>query len=250
MHYKLIACEIFFREFCATVARSSNKIDLEFLPKGLHDIGQEKMSAQLKQAIERVDESQYDAILLGYGLCNNGIVGLKANTIPLVVPRAHDCITLFLGNKDRYDDYFHSHVGTYYITSGWIERGNSFDGALSPQSIQSVQGLQQSYEALVEKYGEENAQYLYGQLYDLTKHYKQMTYIEMGVEPDNRFEEKTQSEAKKRNWIYEKIQGNLSLFQRLLDGDWDDRDFLVVPPGSQISADYSDDIIKTEDTSS
>ncbi len=45
MRLKLIACEIFYRELCAAVARSVNQVDVEFLPKGLHDIGQAGMSA-------------------------------------------------------------------------------------------------------------------------------------------------------------------------------------------------------------
>ena len=56
-------------------------------------------------------------------LCSNGLVGLTARNIPVVVPRAHDCITLFLGSKERYLDYFQSHTGVYFKTSGWIERG-------------------------------------------------------------------------------------------------------------------------------
>src|SRR3989304_10110883 len=112
MRLKLIACEILYREFCTAIARSPNQIDVEFLPTGLHDMGQAKMFARLKEAIDAVDESQYEAIVLGYALCNNGILGLMAKKIPLVVARAHDCITLFLGSKERYMDYFRKNPGT------------------------------------------------------------------------------------------------------------------------------------------
>ncbi len=123
MRLKLIACEIFYRELCAAIARSTNQIDVEFLPKGLHDIGQAGMSARLKEVLAAVDESGYEAVLLGYALCSNGLVGLAARTIPLVAARAHDCITLFLGGKERYLDYFLKNPGAYFKTSGWIERG-------------------------------------------------------------------------------------------------------------------------------
>ena len=76
-----------------------NQVDIEFLPKGLHDIGQAGMSARLSEVLAAVDETKYEAVLLGYGLCSNGLVGLTARSIPLVVPRAHDCITLFLGEQ-------------------------------------------------------------------------------------------------------------------------------------------------------
>ena len=123
MRLKLIACEIMYRELCAAVARSVNLVDVEFLPKGLHDIGQAGMSSRLAEVLAGVDETRYEAMLLGYGLCSNGLVGLAARSIPLVVPRAHDCITLFLGSKERYLEYFQDHPGVYFKTSGWIERG-------------------------------------------------------------------------------------------------------------------------------
>ena len=36
---KLIACEVLYREMCDAVARSPHQVDVEFLPKGLHDLG-------------------------------------------------------------------------------------------------------------------------------------------------------------------------------------------------------------------
>ena len=36
-------------------------------------------------------------ILLGYGLCGNGLDGLSARHTRLVLPRAHDCIGLLMG---------------------------------------------------------------------------------------------------------------------------------------------------------
>ena len=54
MRLKLIACEIFYRELCAAVARSVNQVDIEFLPKGLHDIGQAGMSARLGEVLAAI----------------------------------------------------------------------------------------------------------------------------------------------------------------------------------------------------
>jgi hypothetical protein len=242
MRLKLIACEIFYREFCSVVARSPNTVDVEFLPKGLHDIGSEGMQARLQAALERVDDPRYEAVLLGYGLCNNGVVGLTAGKYPLVIPRAHDCITLFLGSSGRYLDYFNSHPGVYFMTTGWSERGKA-DGELSQLSVGKVLGVGQSYEDLVARYGEDNAKYLWSELGDLTKNYSQFTYIEMGVGPDEIFEREAREEAAKRGWKYEKLTGDPGMFQRLVDGIWDEREFLIVPPGRQVAADYSGGLI-------
>ncbi len=245
MRLRLISCEIFFREMCALLARSPHTIDVEFLPKGLHDVGTEEMHARLQSAIDRIDNSPYDAILLGYGLCNNGVVGLTVRDKPLVIPRAHDCITLFLGSGARYIDYFENHPGVYFETSGWIERGGA-DGELSQLALGKKLGFLQTYEEMVARYGEDNARYLQEQLGDLTRHYRQFTFIEMGVEPDGSFEERTRRDADKRGWAFEKIQGDLGLLRRLLNGQWDDKEFLVVPPGFRIVAKYDEGVISAE----
>lgn len=243
MRLKLIACEIFFREMCAAVARSVNQVDLEFLPKGLHDVGQAEMGRRLAAALARVDESRYEAILLGYGLCNNGVVGLEARKIPLVVPRGHDCITLFLGSKERYLQYFQTHPGVYFKTSGWIERG---ENQQNPASIAQRLGMAQTYEELVAKYGEDNARFLYEELCNMTRNYWALAYIEMGIEPDDRFERHTRELAAQRNWKFEKLQGDMRLIQALVDGPWDEDRFLVVPPGHRVAASFDERIIRAE----
>lgn len=243
MHLKLIACEILCREFCWAIARSPHRVDVEFLPKGLHDIGQKGMRARLKEAIEATDEQDFDALLMGYALCSNGLVGLRARRAPLVIPRAHDCVTLFLGSKERYLEYFQRNPGVYFKTSGWIERGQSLQ-QLGPLSIQSQSGMNQTYAQLVEKYGEDNAKFLYEELCNMTRNYSKLTFIEMGIEPDDRFERETSREADERGWNYEKLAGNMGLVVDLVEGRWDDERFLVVPPGHEVAASYDEQIVR------
>jgi len=245
MRLKLIACEILYREICAVVARSTNQVDVEFMPKGLHDLGQAAMHARLAEALASVDETAYDAVALGYGLCSNGVVGLRARTIPLVLPRAHDCITLFLGSKQRYHDYFFDHPGVYFKTTGWIERGDQLN-QLPPESIPIRNSMGQTYEDLVARYGEDNARFLQQQLSDLARNYGQITYIATGVEPDDRFERAARDEAASRGWKFERLEGHLCLLEKLVDGRWDEEDFLVVPPGSVVAAAYDDRIVRPE----
>ena len=245
MHLKLIACEILYREFCAAIARSIHRIDVEFLPKGLHDIGQAGMSDRLMEVVGAIDESPYDAILLGYGLCNHGIVGLSARSIPLVVPRAHDCITLFFGSKERYLEYFRGNPGVYFETSGWIERGEGLTQSWGELTDQ-ISCSNPTYEDLVAKYGEDNAGFLFEQLTEMTRNYGKMTFIEMGIEPDDRFEQQARRKATEREWKFEKLAGDMSLVRSLLDGPWDDDRFLVVEPGNHIAAGFDEGIIKAE----
>ena len=105
MRLKIIACEVLFREICLGAAYSANIISIEFLKRGLHD-NPDLLRSDVQKKIDETDESIYEGILLGYGLCSNGTVGIQARGIPLVVPRAHDCVTFFLGSKEKYKKHF------------------------------------------------------------------------------------------------------------------------------------------------
>ena len=121
--YKVIACKVMMREMYHLAAQSENVIDIIWLKQALHntpDILRESVQAAIDD-VER-EEEDYDAILLGYCLCSNGIVGLRSKKTPIVVPRGHDCVTMLLGSKERYREIFDGHDGgIYWYSPGWIE---------------------------------------------------------------------------------------------------------------------------------
>lgn len=240
MRYKLIGCEILYRELCYCAALSQNIVDLEFMPKGLHDLGEKGMSERLQAEIDRVDPQRYQAVLLAYGLCNNGIRGLHS-PLPLVVPRAHDCITLLLGSKDRYIEVFNANPGTYFKSTGWIERDEPAEGGISQQL-----GLRKSYEDYVREYGEDNARYLMEVLGDGLRNYSAFAYISVDFGNFKGYEKRTAEEAGERGWSYQKLQGNLSLLKRLVDGPWDGENFLVVPAGKTLAPSNDVSVIRLE----
>jgi len=239
----MIACDIFFRELCALAARAPVTLDLKLLPKGLHDLGAAEMRPRVQAAVDEVGAGG-DAILLAYGLCNLGLDGIVARRCPLVLPRAHDCITLFLGDRARYRAYFEAHPGTYFHTTGWLERAAVGDD-LRQLSIQRRTGMDRTYEELVAEYGEDNAQYIREMLHP-TQHYGQFTYIEMGLDADRRFIEESRRRAAEKNWTFESVPGAWGLLERLIAGPWDAADFLVVPPGYRVVAAHDDRIVRAE----
>jgi hypothetical protein len=238
--YKLIACEILFRELCYCCVQTKNLIDITFLPKGLHDIGSTKMSSRLQEEIDKVEVGYYDAILLGYALCNNGIVGLSSET-KLVVPKAHDCITLLMGSKSKYKEYHANNSGAYYKSTGWIERHTNLLGL--GESIPQQLGITSNYDEYVEKYGEDNAKYIMEMTGDWMQHYNKLTFIDIPIGNFDEYKELTKKEAQEKGWEYEEIAGDIKLLQNLVDGNWCEDDFLILEPNQKIKALYNDNII-------
>jgi hypothetical protein len=245
MKFKLISCEVIYREMCAALARAPHHIDCEFLPKALHDAGAKEMLRLLQEAIDRVDSGKYDAVLLGYGLCGTGIAGLQARALPVVIPRVHDCIGLLMGSAETYQLYFDTHSGVYFRSMGWLERApDSGQSLLGPMKNKVATGC--SLAELIERYGQDKGSYLFEQLNAYRNAYQQLTFIEIGLEPDASFEELARKEAGEHGWRFETMQGSMRMFEDLVRGDWDARDFLVLPPGSEVEACYDASIMRVK----
>ena len=235
---QLVVCKVLQREayFCA--ARSPNEVDVVLMEQGLHD-EPDRLRREVQAVLKRTCDIQgrpYDASLLGYGLCSNGTVGLQAE-IPIVLPRGHDCITLLLGSKEHYREYFDSHRGTYWYSPGWIEAGK--------------QPSQGRYERLLEeytaKYGEDNAQYLMEVEQTWMKEYQWATYVDWGLVESAGYQAYTKECAEFLGWRYDELPGDSGLMQRFVDGLWSEREFLVVEPGRRIAEDLTNEgIVRAE----
>jgi hypothetical protein len=241
MKIKLIACEVFTREVSAATAQSEHVFDSIYLPFGLHSYPDD-LRKRLQVEIDATEGQGYDYIVLGYGLCSRGVADLVARSIPVVVTRAHDCITLFLGSRSKYSAEFSNHPGTYYYSSGWIERG---DGDVEQGMISDKKERQykEKYEEYVEKYGEDNAKFLIEQESQWLVNYTRAAFINTNTGPTKKFREFTQGIAMSRDWEFEEIEGDLSLIDRLAAADFSGEDFLVVLPGEHIAESFDDLIL-------
>jgi Protein of unknown function (DUF1638) len=126
-----------------------------------------KLQAQIDGAVGQ----GYDAVVLSYRLCGKATEGLKAKDVPLVIPRAHDCITLFLGSRERYQQEFEKNPGTYWFANDYIERGKRAGSTLTMGSVGPNSDTQALYEQYVAKYGKDNADYLIDVMGAWSKHY-------------------------------------------------------------------------------
>lgn len=243
MWIKCITCEALARPVYLCAAHSPHIIDVELLKRGLHNTPT-SLRERLQAIIDQASVPPYDAVVLVYGLCGQATSGLIAGKIPLVIPKAHDCITLFLGSRQCYQEQFEGHPGTFWYAQDYIERDDGSESALAMGSGTDVQ-LEAVYDEYVQKYGKENADYLMEVMGAWQDHYQRAVFIDMGLPDANGVEAKAREQAARRGWTFDRISGDMFLIRRLLNGDWD-TDFLVVPPGQRVRMTYDEDVIGVE----
>lgn len=243
MRLKCIGCEVLARPLYLSAAYSRHTVDIEMLRYGLHQHSND-LRSRLQAAIDAAEEKGYDAVLLAYGLCGKSTDGLRARSIPLVLPRAHDCITIFLGSRQRYRQEFEQTPGTYWYVQDYIERDDGTGASLSI-GANTAGDAEDVYASYVEKYGQDNADYLMEVMGAWQSHYSRAAVIDLGVSDGSSVEQRARADAGRRGWNFEKLRGDLGLVQRLVNGDWDE-DFLVVKPGQAIKMTYDEGIIGCE----
>jgi len=253
LNLKVIACKSMFRELSYFATTTPSITDFTWINWGMHDVVG-GLAPALQAEIDAVDSGKdlrtsyppfgkpFDAILLGYGLCSNGVVGLSSTTAPLVIPRAHDCITHFLGSKEIYRKLFDENGGTYWFSAGWIEN--------------SPMPGKQRHDAMVAMYNEkfhdlERAERLTSVYEDSWQgNYSRLGKINWpefeGLEFTRNNDAFAATCAEELGWQLEQFEGDSSLMHDFIEGQWDTERFLVVPPGKKVKATYLDDIITCE----
>jgi hypothetical protein len=204
---------------CATVIEEMLPFMPEEVPYEVLDFGLHLRPENLKIVLqEKIDEASQNAevLLLGYGLCSMAIVGLKATTATIVIPRVDDCIAIFLGSCEAYKAQAKKEPGTYYLTKGWIEAGD---------------GPFEEHKKMVEKYGEKKAQRI---THLMLKNYKRLGFINTGQYEIEHYRNYAQDTAKDFGLRFEEIEGSPALVQKLIHGPWD-AEFMVVSPGQTVS---------------
>jgi Protein of unknown function (DUF1638) len=186
-----------------------------YLPQGLHRTPG-KMPAAIQDVVDALPATT-GLVILGYGLCSNGVVGVSPRTTPMVMPKVHDCIAVLLGSVKRYEAEMDACAGTYYITPGWAKYGNT-----------SLSAYKDEY---LPKYGEEDARYI---VEECLKHYTRIAFINHGVGDVDLGRAHAREFAETFGKRYEEISGDLGYLRRLVSGPWDNGDFLMIAPGAAI----------------
>lgn len=242
MRIKCIACDVLARPVYLGAAYSKHTVDVVLQRFGLHNTPNQ-LREVLQEQINAVDEEGgYDAVVLAYGLCGKATHGLRAGSVPLVIPRAHDCITLFLGGRARYEHEFIECPGTYWYVQDYIERSDAEETPLSIGAFTAADA-EALYAEYVEKYGEDNATYLMEVMGAWQAHYERAAYIDLGLGSGDEVMARAHEDARRRGWRFERLAGDMVLVKRLLAGDWE-TDFLVLQPGQVVEMSGDEGIIQ------
>jgi hypothetical protein len=240
---QLVTCDMLMRPVERLAARSPHEVIISDLSASLH-VEPLSLRDRIQQEVDRIeaDDPLAVAIILGYGLCGGATAGLRARSRPLVLPRAHDCVTIFLGSRERYLREQQATPGTYWFTEDNVKRGNALMGWQLGDAGRS-DDINATYRGYVEKYGQENADYLMEALGEWQSHYERGAFLETGLAADEAARVEAAHESAGRGWRFEVILSDLGLIERLLAGEWD-ADFLVVPPGHSLAMSYDDDVVR------
>jgi hypothetical protein len=215
----VIACQV-FQSMLEQLLPPDLASQISFMDYGLHRVPA-KMTGTLQEVIDSLPEPSL--VVLGYGLCGNGLRGIKARQHTLLIPRSDDCIAVLLGSYKAYMREFQKEPGTYYLTKGWLESGSN---------------PLKEYEEYVPKYGPEEAMWLMDQQY---QHYKRLVLVAHNQADLEKYRPQAQEVARfceRWGMKYEEILGSDIFVRRLIEVAADlartDDDFVVVPPGDEI----------------
>lgn len=239
----LVACRVFERELEVLARSAKTELEIHYIEIALHQQPGAQLRAALQEEINTVPEEDYDAVAIGYGLCNRGLVGLKARGLPVVIPRAHDCLGILLGSSKRYLAELEKEPGTYFQSCGWIEHLPA-DRTLRP--LAAGARLPVNPEELVARYGEDAAQFLMAEYARFTQHYKRLAFISTPVAKVEERDRKAAEISQQQGWTYESLPGDLGWLRRLVDGEWGDKEFLVLKPHQRVAFTSGDNLIAAE----
>lgn len=211
----ILACQV-FQHWLEKLLPDGLTAKPTFFDYGLHVVPK-NLRQTLQQAIDSIE--QPSLIVLGYGLCGNGLDGINAGKHFLLIPRTDDCIAILLGSYQAYLREMEKEPGTYYLSKGWLEAGTN--------------PLTESRKC-EEKYGAETAAFVMDTQYH---NYRRLTMLARNQAELETYRPQAQEVAaycSRWGMRYEELLGTDEYLRRLVEiairleqtGD----EFLLIPP--------------------
>jgi hypothetical protein len=169
----IIACKV-FQTLLEELLPKDSEADITYMDYGLHVVPK-NLTKEIQQVIDRIKSPSL--VILGYGLCGNGLVGIQSGIHTLIIPKSDDCIAILMGSYDEYREEFFREPGTYYLTMGWLEAGSN------PLS---------EYKEYIDKYGTEKAALIMDLQY---QNYSRLMYVSHNEDDFNQYREQVEEIA-------------------------------------------------------
>lgn len=193
---KVIACEVFKEEFLLGLQIPPE--NCIFLPQELHRTP-DLLKVKLQEQIDLLDQQgDLDCIYLGYGLCGNGVTGVKSSHSKIVIPNSEDCICVLLGLR-HFGKCQINRTISYFLSTGWIAFGS--DGW-------------KEYQRCLGLFDHETA---YWCIKEMIKHYEKFILINNGMESYHRDRVYAQKVSEFFNLGYEEVEGSVDWLASLFE---------------------------------
>ncbi len=213
-------------------------VETRFFEVGLHD-RPDVLRATLQAAIKAVDKRlDIEAIVLAYGLCGRGTAGLGPLRHKIVIPRAHDCIAVFMGSRQAYARHQRLCPTCYYYTPGW-NRERRVPG---PERLAAMKS------ELASKFEPDDVAFLIATEREQWAMHDTATYIELGTDDAHTEAAYARKCADWLGWKFEHQTGDPALLRDLLWGNWDHERFQIVEPGMQLGHATDETIMRSDPT--
>ena len=217
----VIACNTLKEEILHVAKEEGIALDVVWLESQLHNVPKNLTSA-LQDALDAVEDA--DVVLFGYGNCGNTVPGLKTGDYELIIPRLDDCISLLIGSQRKRQAYS-AEYSSLFQTLGWFDPGHN---------------IIDEYEKLVEKHGEQMAQFVYESMY---AHYSYMTFLETGLYSVDDLMEQTKPMCEMLGLEQRTMPATLEWVKMLICGPWPEDHFVHVPPRSVVPTNAFDEYL-------
>jgi hypothetical protein len=232
----LLACNVFEDEIALHARGATHIVETRFFEIGLHD-RPDQLRATLQENLNAMDaRTDIEAVVLAYGLCGRGTAGLRPMHHRLVIPRAHDCITVFMGSKEAYADHQRRCPTCYYYTPGW-NRARRVPG---PEMFETMRA------DLALRFDPEDVEFLIESQREQLAMHDTASYLDLGTDNAQSEEAYARQCAKWLGWKFEHLPGDPALLRDLLAGHWDAERFQIIEPGMQLGQAPDETILRAE----
>lgn len=244
MRYLYIICAVIKDEMYTLLHKNGKDSMLWELPAQLHD-QPVMLCEELRKQLEKADalptsqedpKQGIDGIVLAMGLCGGALDGIRTGRHPVFIPRAHDCVTLYLGSKERYDKLFDQYNGrAYWFTLAFMKQG----------CLPTKERFEEMHKIYAEHYDEENAEYLVDLEKAALREYRVLSRVDSLASPNIELVRVCAECSRDNGWSIESHDIDLRLFKSMAEGRFPQEEFLRVPPRCTVSQTNDSRVIDT-----